>query len=84
MNIVLKNANLLHPGENIDKKNVDILLSDGVISKIGNLKKEDYTEAKEFDLTNIYVVPGLFDMHVHLREPEVLPELPVCRIPNLQ
>ena len=69
MNIVLKNANLLHPGENIDKKNVDILLSDGVISKIGNLKKEDYTEAKEFDLTNIYVVPGLFDMHVHLREP---------------
>ena len=69
MNIVLKNANIFHPGENIDKKNVDILLSDGVISKIGNLKKEDYTEVKEFDLTNIYVVPGLFDMHVHLREP---------------
>ena len=69
MNIVLKNANILHPGENIDKKNVDILLSDGVISKIGNLKKEDYGEAKEFDLSNIYVVPGLFDMHVHLREP---------------
>jgi dihydroorotase len=69
MDIVLKNANVLHPGENIDKKNVDVLLSDGVISKIGNLKKEDVGEAKEFDLTNIYVVPGLFDMHVHLREP---------------
>ena len=69
MNVVLKNANILHPGENIDKKNVDILLSDGIISKIGNLKKEDYGEAKEFDLTNICVVPGLFDMHVHLREP---------------
>lgn len=69
MNVVLKNANILHPEQNIDKKNVDILLTDGVISKIGNLKKEDYSEAKEFDLTNIYVVPGLFDMHVHFREP---------------
>jgi dihydroorotase len=69
MDLVLKNANILHPGESIDKKNVDILLADGVISKIGNLKKEDYSEAKEIDLTNIYVVPGLFDMHVHLREP---------------
>jgi len=69
MNVVLKNANILHPGENIDRKNVDILLSDGVISKIGNLKKENYGEVKEFDLANIYVVPGLFDMHVHFREP---------------
>ena len=59
MNVVLKNANILHPGENIDKKNVDILLSDGIISKIGNLKKEDYGEAKEFDLNKYLCCAGI-------------------------
>ncbi len=39
MNVVLKNANILHPGENIDKKNVDILLSDGVIIKDRKFKE---------------------------------------------
>ena len=69
MKVALKNVNLIQPEQKIDEKNVSILLTDGIISKIGKLSKEDLDGAKELDLENKYVVPGFFDMHVHLREP---------------
>jgi len=69
MKVVLKNVNLIHPEQKIDEKNVSILLTDGIISKTGKLSKDDLDEAKELDLENKIVVPGFFDMHVHLREP---------------
>ncbi len=69
MKTILKNVNLLHPEQKINEKGKDILLIDGVISKIGGLSKEDSTDAKVFDFSGKYVVPGFFDMHVHLREP---------------
>jgi dihydroorotase len=69
MKVALKNVNLFNPEQKIDEKNVSILLTDGIISKIGELSKEDLDGAKEIDFENKYVVPGFFDMHVHLREP---------------
>ena len=69
MKVILKNVSLFHPGQKIDEKGIDILLSDGVISKIGKINSEGISGAKIFDLTNKYIVPGFFDMHVHLREP---------------
>jgi dihydroorotase len=69
MKLILKNINLVHPEQKINEKNISILLIDGIISKIGKLSKEDLDGAKELDLANKYVVPGFFDMHVHLREP---------------
>ncbi|MDR3626861.1 MAG: amidohydrolase family protein [Ignavibacteriaceae bacterium] len=69
MKAVLKNINLLHPEQKINEKGIDILLVDGVITKIGKLTKEDSSGAEVFNLSGKYVVPGLFDMHVHLREP---------------
>jgi len=69
MKVILKNSHLLHPEQKIDKDKTDILLIDGVISKIGNLSKDDIKDAQEFDLSDKYVIPGFFDMHVHLREP---------------
>jgi dihydroorotase len=69
MKIILKKINLLNPEFNINQKEIDILLIDGKISKIGNLSKEDFEEGECFDFTGKYVVPGFFDMHVHLREP---------------
>ena len=69
MKIVLRNVNLLHPEQKLNKKNVDVLLTDGVITKIGKLSDDEVKGSKEFDLKNKYLVPGLFDMHVHLREP---------------
>jgi len=69
MKIILNNIHLLHPEQKIDKDKTDILLIDGIISKIGNLSKEDLNDAQEFDLSGKFIVPGFFDMHVHLREP---------------
>lgn len=69
MKTIIKNVNLLNPEQNINQKGIDILLTDGIISKIGNLSKDDKLNSQEFDFAGKFVVPGLFDMHVHLREP---------------
>ena len=69
MKIVLKNVNIVNPVSNINEKNIDILLTNGFITKIGKLTKQDLEGTEEFDFSNKLVVPGFFDMHVHLREP---------------
>jgi dihydroorotase len=68
MKLILKNANVIHPLEKFDEKGVSVLLIDGRIKSIGKkLTKVD--DAKEIDLSGKIIVPGFFDMHVHLREP---------------
>lgn len=48
----------------------DVLLSDGVIAKIGaDLSTEAPAEAEVLELNGQVLLPGLVDMHVHLREP---------------
>jgi dihydroorotase len=69
MKIILNNVNVLNPAKNINKKNVDIVLNDGIISKIGKASADDKKDAKEFDFSGKIVAPGFLDMHVHLREP---------------
>ncbi|GJQ63209.1 MAG: dihydroorotase [Melioribacteraceae bacterium] len=68
MKIILKDIRLLNPEQDLDKT-ADLLIEDGVISKIGNLEAADLNNAEVFEYENTVVVPGLFDMHVHLREP---------------
>ena len=70
MKVILKNVNILNPDQKLNEKNTNILLSEGKIAKIGELNSEDVKgETKEYDLSGKYIVPGFFDMHVHLREP---------------
>ena len=69
MKILLKNVNIVNPHQKLNEKNVDILLTDGIISKIGKLNKDDIKDAEVYDLSDKIVAPGFFDMHVHLREP---------------
>ncbi|MEJ2194176.1 MAG: amidohydrolase family protein, partial [Ignavibacteriaceae bacterium] len=66
MKLLLKDVNLYNPDQNIDQKNTSVLLENGIIAEIGDIKTKD---AKVYDLQGKYVVPGFFDMHVHLREP---------------
>ena len=48
----------------------DVLLSDGVIAKIGaDLSTEAPADAEVLDPAGQVLLPGLVDMHVHLREP---------------
>jgi len=69
MKIVLKNVDMIHPEDKINLKGVSVVLNNGVVSKIGELSSEESKDAREFDFTGKILVPGLFDMHVHLREP---------------
>ncbi|MEJ2614536.1 MAG: amidohydrolase family protein [Ignavibacteriaceae bacterium] len=69
MKIILKDVNIVHPQQNQLKEKTSLLIVDGVITKIGNLDKEDSKDAKVFELNGKVVTPGFFDMHVHFREP---------------
>ncbi|MFZ1290518.1 MAG: dihydroorotase [Melioribacteraceae bacterium] len=68
MKIVLNKVRLINPDQNLDEQN-DILIENGIIRKIGNLNKEDFSNAEVFEFDGKICSPGLFDMHVHLREP---------------
>ncbi len=69
MKIVLKNVDVIHPEDKINLKGVSVLINNGVISNIGELSSDEIKDAREFDFAGKILVPGLFDMHVHLREP---------------
>ncbi|MDD5614330.1 MAG: dihydroorotase [Candidatus Omnitrophica bacterium] len=64
--LVIKNG-IVADLENRDFIKADILIKDNRIVKIG--KKINQASAKYVDAENKYVLPGLIDMHAHLREP---------------
>ena len=68
MKIVIKNGHVIDPANTVDGK-LDILLSDGRVAKIGQPGSISENGAKIIDAAGMLVVPGLVDMHVHLREP---------------
>ena len=66
MNLLIKGGRVIDPENKLDEI-CDILIEECRISKVAkNIK----TEAdKVIDAKNKIVIPGLVDMHVHLREP---------------
>jgi len=73
MHILIKSGRIIDP-DNLDE-NLDILIADGRISDIKPYDSRfpesmsKASEAEIIDATGKIVVPGLIDMHVHLREP---------------
>ncbi len=68
MQIRIKGARVLDPGNIDDKK--DIIIKDNIIEAIVDPgDNESKAEYKIIDAKNMLVVPGLIDIHVHLREP---------------
>ena len=66
MNMLIKNGRVVDPANKRDSI-FDVLIKDGLISKIDksiNAKTKNTINAK-----NKIVMPGIIDMHVHLREP---------------
>ncbi len=68
MNILIKNGHVIDPANKVDEK-LDILVSDGKISNLGRSGSIPADGAQVIDAAGRLVVPGLIDMHVHLREP---------------
>lgn len=66
MLILIKGGRVICPGK-IDSV-ADILIKDGIIHKINGLCEQTKADII-IDATGKIVVPGLIDMHVHLREP---------------
>jgi dihydroorotase len=69
--ILLKNGRLIDPVNRLDKKG-SILLEQGRIKAIFSARQKTGPLPKKLmslDLQGKWVVPGLIDMHVHLREP---------------
>ncbi|MDD2310657.1 MAG: dihydroorotase [Desulfuromonadaceae bacterium] len=67
MNLLIKNGRLIDPSQEIDDT-LDVLVENGLVKEIGKgLAAPDGVET--IDATGMFVVPGLIDMHVHLRDP---------------
>lgn len=66
MALLLKNAHIVDPAVELDGV-ADVLIEDGKIAAVGEGLAADGAEVR--DLSGKYLVPGLVDMHVHLREP---------------
>ena len=66
MKILLKNARVVDYKNKLDGK-MDILLENEKIIKVAE-KIENEAE-QEIDCTNYIIIPGMIDMHCHLREP---------------
>ena len=67
MSILLKNGTVIDYASNTNEK-FDVLISDNKIEKIE--KNIEVTSADEvIDCTDLFIMPGMIDMHCHLREP---------------
>ena len=66
MNTLLKNGTVIDYASRTEKK-LDILIENNKILKIAeNIEAED---CKIIDCEGLYIMPGMIDMHCHLREP---------------
>lgn len=66
MNYCLKGGLVVDP-LNQRRERLDLLLEDGLIKAVG--PDLDPGAAEVFEARGLYILPGLVDMHVHLREP---------------
>lgn len=67
MNLLIKNGRVIDPSQGFDDV-ADVLVEAGVVKEIGKDLKAP-GGVKTVDAGGKYVVPGLIDMHVHLRDP---------------
>src|SRR5512143_2845964 len=68
MNLLIQNGRVIDPANKVDGK-LDVLVSGGKIAKMGKPGSIPADGAELIDASGKLVVPGLIDMHVHLREP---------------
>lgn len=63
---IIENVNVITMVEDLILYNQSIVVESGILTKISDYKKVDYREGVEvIDGEGMYLLPGLFDMHVH-------------------
>ncbi len=67
MNLLIKGGRVIDPSQNMDG-NFDVLVKNGLVAEIGSGLAAP-AGVETIDASGKYVVPGLIDMHVHLRDP---------------
>jgi dihydroorotase len=68
MNILILNGHVIDPANTVDER-LDLLVKDGRIAKLAKPGSIPANGVRVIDAAGTFVVPGLIDMHVHLREP---------------
>ena len=68
MKILIKNGHVIDPA-NGRNGIMDVFIDKGIISEVGHDLELDGLEMEVIDAAGKVVVPGLVDMHCHLREP---------------
>jgi dihydroorotase len=63
MNLLIQGADLIGDGRQ------DVLINDGVITAIGTLDSSAHTIDETIEADGLIALPGLVDLHTHLREP---------------
>ena len=66
MQLLIKNGRVLDPATEKDG-NYDILVEEGRISRVAENIEAEHAEV--VDAAGCFVMPGLVDLHVHLRVP---------------
>jgi dihydroorotase len=65
--VLVRGGRVVDPAQRMDAR-LDVLLADGLVARVG--ERLDAPEGAEVvDAAGLLVVPGLVDVHVHLREP---------------
>lgn len=68
---VFRNGRVIDSASSVDTV-ADVLILNGHLVEIGpriELSRDRLAEVREYDMAGKWIVPGLIDMHVHLREP---------------
>ncbi len=66
MRLLIKNGRVIDPASGKDGM-FDVLIDDGIIQKVE--ESIDTIADRVVDASGLWVMPGLIDLHVHLREP---------------
>ncbi len=66
--ILITGGRVIDPQNGIDEQ-ADVALAEGKILGVGQSIPEGFSAQETIDASGKWVVPGLMDMHVHLREP---------------
>jgi len=65
--LVLRNINIINPGsKNSLALNQDVIIKNGLIAKITKVSKKEYPVGAEvIDCSEKFLIPGLWDSHIH-------------------